>query len=168
MSQSCCHRGDRGEDYLFSLGVPGEWMDAVLAATDSNLLDLLNHQPEEARWPLLELACGDPVRRPSAPQSAAESTPTSDPFLHADVQPHFRVIESEEQLRQSLDKAWSRSSVVPDKDAWAEEYAYSDTSLRRRTAGTPSVSPTSASSNTSMASSSRTCSDVIICPRTAK
>ena len=53
-------------DYLFALGVPGEWLDAVRQISEANFDALIGHLPDEAVERLLELAAGKPVPRPAA------------------------------------------------------------------------------------------------------
>lgn len=105
-----------GAGYMWSLGVPREWTDAVLTATDSNILEILSHLPEEVQGPLLDAASGNPVRRSDHPEAPSEAVRASVPFHHPNVRPHFRTIENVEQLRESFDNPWSRGGLVPDRE----------------------------------------------------
>jgi len=51
-------------EYIFALGVPEEWLDAVMTATEDELDRVLPRLPQEAAERLLELVCGNPVPVP--------------------------------------------------------------------------------------------------------
>jgi superfamily I DNA/RNA helicase/mRNA-degrading endonuclease RelE of RelBE toxin-antitoxin system len=99
--------GERGltPDDLLKYGVPEEWLDDVLAATDVSALDLVDHLPQEAAEAVLELAIG---HRPTPPAAVAPST---DPFAHPDAQRRFRVMQNVEELERALDYPWDKWSV---------------------------------------------------------
>jgi mRNA-degrading endonuclease RelE of RelBE toxin-antitoxin system len=99
--------GDRGitRDDLLSYGVPEEWLDDALAATDVTALDLVDHLPQEAAEAVLELAVGN---TPTVPAAVAPST---DPFAHPDAQRRFRVMQNVEELERALDYPWDKWSV---------------------------------------------------------
>lgn len=94
-------RFERG--YLYALGVPEEWLDAVVNAVESDLDTLLPRLPQEAAERLLELACGNPVPVPGPSDSKG--------FKHPDAQRRFKVIESEDELRRALDAPWEQWMV---------------------------------------------------------
>jgi hypothetical protein len=48
-------------DYLFALGIPTEWLDAVRQISEDNFDALIGHLPDEAVERLLDLAAGKPV-----------------------------------------------------------------------------------------------------------
>jgi superfamily I DNA/RNA helicase/mRNA-degrading endonuclease RelE of RelBE toxin-antitoxin system len=85
--------------YIHALGVPTEWLDAVMTATEADLTALLPRLPQEAAERLLELACGNPVPVPVAEPGEAG-------FAHPDAQRRFRVVESEHELKRALDSPW--------------------------------------------------------------
>jgi superfamily I DNA/RNA helicase/mRNA-degrading endonuclease RelE of RelBE toxin-antitoxin system len=89
--------------YLHALGVPEEWLDAVLHAVESELDTLLPRLPQEAAERLLELACGNPVPVPGKSDRTG--------FEHPDAQRRFKVIESEDELRRALDASWEQWMV---------------------------------------------------------
>jgi hypothetical protein len=99
--------GDRGisRDDLLKYGVPEEWLNDVLAATDATALDLVDHLPQEAAEAVLELAIGN---KPAVPAAVAPST---DPFAHPDAQRRFRVMQNVEELERALDYPWDKWSV---------------------------------------------------------
>lgn len=89
-------------DYLLALGVPEEWLDAVLTVGESGFLELIEVLPEEAAEYLMQLAQGQPVARPSALK-------VDDPFIHPDAQRRFKVVGKDEALlRQALDAPWDK------------------------------------------------------------
>jgi hypothetical protein len=91
-------------DYLFALGVPGEWLDAVRQISEANFDALIGHLPDEAVERLLELAAGKPVPRPAAKSAVTDTTA----LLHPDAQRRFRVIDNQQELRQALDFPWNQ------------------------------------------------------------
>jgi mRNA-degrading endonuclease RelE of RelBE toxin-antitoxin system len=92
-------------DDLLEYGVPEEWLDDVLAATEDTVLDLADHLPQEAAEAVLALAVGE---TPAVPVVAA---PSADPFAHPDAQRRFRVMENVEELERALEYPWDRWSV---------------------------------------------------------
>ncbi|PKM00841.1 MAG: DNA helicase, partial [Gammaproteobacteria bacterium HGW-Gammaproteobacteria-7] len=92
-------------EQLLGYGVPEEWLDDVLAATEATLLDLADHLPTEAAEALLELATG------GTPAAAAVAEPADDPFAHPDSQRRFRVMQNVEELERALDFPWEKWSV---------------------------------------------------------
>ena len=97
-------RGISGDD-LLQYGVPTEWIDDVLAATEESVLDVATHLPQEAAEAVLELAMGG---RPPVPAAVA---PTADPFTHPDALRRFRVMQNVEELERALDYPWEKWSV---------------------------------------------------------
>jgi len=88
-------------DYLLSLGVPSEWVDAVRTVGEAGFDKLASHLPAEAAERLLQLACGEPVPRPT-------KVSTRDPFEHPDAQRRFRVFDSQDELRRALEAPWEQ------------------------------------------------------------
>lgn len=91
-------------DYLLAIGVPEQWLDAVLLATESSLDILQGHLPEEAHERLLSIACGIPVPRPV-------TVPDVDPYRHPDASRRFQLVEGGDELRRALDQPWERWTV---------------------------------------------------------
>jgi mRNA-degrading endonuclease RelE of RelBE toxin-antitoxin system len=91
-------------EYIFALGVPEEWLDAVMTATEDELDRVLPRLPQEAAERLLELVCGIPVPIP-------EKQSGDFGFSHPDAQRRFRVVESEDELRKALDAPWAQWMV---------------------------------------------------------
>ncbi|TXN07325.1 AAA family ATPase [Methylobacterium sp. WL103] len=92
------------EEELLSIGLPEDWIEPVLAASESCFFDLAVHLPAEAAEALLEYAATGRLPKP------APSDP-SDPFAHPDAQRRFRTIENVDALRAALDAPWERWSV---------------------------------------------------------
>lgn len=92
--------GKYDPEYLQALGVPVEWLDAVRHIGASRLAELIDVMPEEAAERLLELAEGRPVARPQHI--------VGDPFTHPDAQRRFKVVDSNDELRQALDAGWEK------------------------------------------------------------
>lgn len=90
---------------VFKYGVPEEWADDVLAATEDSLFAVAEHLPREAAEALLELAVGG---QPAMPVVAGGS---ADPFAHPDAQCRFRVMENAEELARALDAPWEKWAV---------------------------------------------------------
>lgn len=107
---------NRTDGELLGYGVPTEWLADVKAATESTLLDLVDHLPAEAAEALLELATGGKPRVP------APATPTDDPFDHPDAQRRFRVMTNVAELQTALDYPWEKWTVFlhPEQRQWVE------------------------------------------------
>jgi len=106
---------DISEETLLSYGVPPEWMADILKATESSLLDLATHLPQEAAEALLELATGN------EPQIAKPSE-TTDSITHPDAQRRFRLIKDEKELELALEYPWEKWTVFlhPSQRIFAE------------------------------------------------
>jgi superfamily I DNA/RNA helicase/mRNA-degrading endonuclease RelE of RelBE toxin-antitoxin system len=102
-------------DYLQALGVPVELLDALRHIGASRLAELIDLLPEEAAERLLDLAEGRPVPRPQHIGG--------DPFAHPDAQRRFKVIDTNDELRQALDAGWEKWVVFlhPDQRAAVEK-----------------------------------------------
>jgi mRNA-degrading endonuclease RelE of RelBE toxin-antitoxin system len=92
-------------DSLLSIGVPVDWVDDVLAATEDRFFDLAPHLPEEAREGLLEYAATGQLKVP-APVPAEV-----DPLQHPDTQRRFRVMDGIEEMRAALDAPFEKWAV---------------------------------------------------------
>jgi len=106
---------DISEEILLSYGVPPEWMADILKATESSLLDLATHLPQEAAEALLELATGN------QPQITKPSE-TTDSITHPDAQRRFRLIKDEKELELALEYPWEKWTVFlhPSQRIFAE------------------------------------------------
>jgi hypothetical protein len=91
-------------DYLFALGIPTEWLDAVRLVSEDNFDALIGHLPDEAVERLLDLAAGKPVPRPVPIKGVTDVTA----LLHPDAQRRFLVIDNQQELRQALDFPWDQ------------------------------------------------------------
>ena len=91
-------------DYLFALGIPTEWLDAVRQVSEDNFDALIGHLPDEAVERLLDLAAGKLVPRPVPVKGVTDVTA----LLHPDAQRRFRVIDNQQELRQALDFPWDQ------------------------------------------------------------
>ncbi len=105
------------EGTLLNYGVPEEWVQEVLNASEDDLLEIAGHLPAEAAEALLNLATGI---RPPAPEPVA---PGSDPFEHPDAMRRFRVMNNTEELALALDYPWERWAVFlhPDQRKLVEK-----------------------------------------------
>lgn len=104
-----------GRDDLLAVGVPEDWLDDVLDATEDRFLDLGAHLPAEASEALLSYATTGILAKP-------EPVVVADPFAHPDAQRRFRVVENVEELERALDLPWEKWTVFlhPSQKAWAE------------------------------------------------
>ena len=102
------------EETLLSYGVPPEWMEDVRKATESTLLDLAGHLPQEAAEALLELATGN------EPQPVKSTDGGLD---HPDAQRRFRLIKNEKELELALEYPWEKWTVFlhPSQRVYAEK-----------------------------------------------
>ena len=91
-------------DDLLSIGAPADWIEAILAATESGFFDLAAHLPAEAAETLLDYAATGVLKRP-------EPVAPEDPYQHPDSLRRFRFIENEDELRAALDAPWDKWSV---------------------------------------------------------
>ena len=102
-------------DELLKYGVPTEWIDDVLKATEDTLFELAEHLPVEASEALLEIATGGkPV--------VAAVTQLVSPFDHPDAQRRFRVMTDSEELKRALDYPWEKWAIFlhPDQHSIVE------------------------------------------------
>ncbi|TVQ96339.1 MAG: DNA helicase [Desulfovibrionales bacterium] len=90
---------------LLRYGVPEEWLDDALQATEDGLLELTEHLPQEAAEALLDLAVG---KTPDLPQAVPVDV---DPFEHPDAQRRFRIMRDMDELARALDAPWEKWSV---------------------------------------------------------
>lgn len=93
------------EGSLLNYGVPEEWTDEILNASEDELLEIATHLPAEAAEALLNLATGI---RPPIPEPVA---PGTNPFEHPDAMRRFRVMNNTEELALALDYPWERWAV---------------------------------------------------------
>lgn len=103
-------------EMLLSFGVPVEWLNKVLAATEETLLELIEHLPAEAAEAVLELATGgNPVKTVTA-------TGSGNPFDHPDALRRFRIMNTTEELQQALDYPWDKWTIFlhPEQRSWVE------------------------------------------------
>src|SRR5262249_30028377 len=90
-----------GTNKLMSVGVPADWINDVLAATEDTFLDIATHLPSEAGEALLEFIATGILKVP-APVTVA------DPFQHPDALRRFRVVENVAELEQALSFPWEK------------------------------------------------------------
>jgi hypothetical protein len=104
-------------DRLLGLGVPEDWVDDVMAATEDSFLELAEHLPAEAAEALLNYAAGEPLPAPAA-------QPVADPYAHPDALRRFRVLENREALELALEYPWERWTVFlhPDQRGIVERH----------------------------------------------
>jgi len=90
---------------LLSYGVPEEWLDDVLVASEDSVLELADHLPSEAAEALLDLATG------VTPQVVLPAAPGADPFDHPDAQRRFRMMSNIEELARALEYPWEKWTI---------------------------------------------------------
>ena len=93
---------DVSPDKLLGFGVPEEWLDDVLVATEDSLLEIAEHLPQEAAERLLVLATG------GTPEPPVELPTKVDPFQHPDAERRFRTMDNLDELRAALDSPWEK------------------------------------------------------------
>lgn len=108
----CAHLTDQ---QLLSWGVPDDWLDAIRAADEDQLLSIAEHLPAEAGEVLIHVAAGG---MPPVPEPAPVT-----PFDHPEAQRRFRVVEGVEELERALEYPWDRWLVFlhPDQRAIVEK-----------------------------------------------
>lgn len=90
---------------LLQYGVPEDWLDAVLEATEETILEIADHLPGEAAEAVLDLAVG---RTPLLPQT---KVPSENPFDHPDSQRRFRIVDNQEELAMALEFPWEKWAI---------------------------------------------------------
>ncbi|MFA5687749.1 MAG: 3'-5' exonuclease [Kiritimatiellales bacterium] len=96
---------DISRDALLAYGVPEEWLDEVMRATEDEVLFLAEKLPGEAAEALLELATG------GTPQIAPVAADGVDPFEHPDARRRFRVMSNVEELERALEFPWEKWTI---------------------------------------------------------
>ena len=97
---------DKDGSWLMLYGIPEEWIDRLKAATEDELLELVDHLPAEAAEAVIDIATGN------APPIPVKTDPAvSDPFEHPDAQRRFRTIESKEELEAALEAPWDKWTI---------------------------------------------------------
>ena len=101
---------------LLSIGVPEDWLNDVLLATEDKFFDLADHLPAEASEALLEY-----VSRGTLNVLAPVVIP--DPYAHPDSLRRIRVVENAAELEQALSFPWERWVVFlhPSQQAIVEQ-----------------------------------------------
>jgi hypothetical protein len=89
---------------LLDVGVPEDWVSAVLDASEERFFDIANHLPAEAAEALLQYAASGRLEKPAPAEPV-------DAFAHPDAQRRFRVVENQEELARALDAPWERWAV---------------------------------------------------------
>ena len=84
-------------DELLMLGVPQDWLDDILHATEDSFLEIAGHLPAEAAEALLDF-----IATGMLPESQVPAAGTS-PFEHPDAQRRFRVMDNVEELQAALE-----------------------------------------------------------------
>lgn len=90
-------------DDALSIGVPEDWIEDVLDASEDKFFALAGHLPQEAAEALLDYAATGVLKKP-APVSI-------DPYSHPDTQRRFRILEGHEELAAALDEAFEKWAV---------------------------------------------------------
>ncbi|MCH8486374.1 MAG: UvrD-helicase domain-containing protein [Candidatus Cyclonatronum sp.] len=90
---------------LLAYGIPQDWIEDVINATEDGLLELAELLPAEAAEALLTLATGN------EPEQPVQHTADENPFEHPDAKRRFRIMENIEELQLALDYPWEKWSV---------------------------------------------------------
>lgn len=93
------------KEQLLHYGVPEQWVEDVLQATEAKLYQLAEHLPAEAAEALIVLATG------GKPEPVPLDVVGVDPFLHPDAQRRFRLIANSEELERALEFPWEKWSI---------------------------------------------------------
>ena len=93
------------DDALLSIGVPGDWLADVRAATEDGFFALTSHLPAEASEALLEYAATGRLVAP------LRLRPSLDPFAHPDALRRIRLIADQDELEQALAFPWEKWGV---------------------------------------------------------
>ena len=89
-----------------SWGVPEDWVEDVLAATDETILDVAGHLPEEAAEAVLRAAFKEAPLGMEMPADAVESG-----LEHPDARRRFRLIGDQAELAAALDAPWDEWTI---------------------------------------------------------
>ncbi|RWK85305.1 MAG: ATP-dependent helicase [Mesorhizobium sp.] len=87
---------------LLSVGVPEDWLDDVIAATEDKFFALVGYLPQEAVEALFEYAATGVLKAAVA---------VADPFAHPDTQRRFRILEGADELQAALDAPFEKWTV---------------------------------------------------------
>jgi superfamily I DNA/RNA helicase/mRNA-degrading endonuclease RelE of RelBE toxin-antitoxin system len=91
---------------LLGYGVPADWLAEVRqVGNEDELLQLVDHLPEEAAEALLSLAVGE------TPTTTPTPAGRDDPFDHPDARRRFRVMTDFAELEQALSYPWEKWAV---------------------------------------------------------
>lgn len=90
-------------EQAMSIGVPADWVDDVLQASEDRFFTLANHLPQEAAEALLEYAATGILNKPKP----VDATPVT----HPDAQRRFRILEGHEELAAALDQPFEKWAV---------------------------------------------------------
>ncbi|PBC01448.1 3'-5' exonuclease [Mesorhizobium sp. WSM3860] len=94
---------DLSSDDLLSVGVPEDWLDDVIAATEDKFFALVGYLPQEAVEALFEYAATGVLE--------AEVASVADPLAHPDTQRRFRILEGADELQAALDAPFEKWTV---------------------------------------------------------
>ena len=99
-----------------SWGVPEDWVEDVLAATEDEVLDVAAHLPEEAAEAVLRAASGE------APLPAPPVEDAREGLEHPDAKRRFRTIGDQAELALALEAPWDAWTIFlhPAQRAFAE------------------------------------------------
>jgi len=89
---------------LLPYGVPEDWIEDILSASEDQLLEIAPHLPQEAAEAILDLAVG------TTPQVVSK-VEGEEGFEHPDAQRRFRLFTDEEELSLALDYPWDQWTV---------------------------------------------------------
>lgn len=89
---------------FLTYGVPSDWVDVVLDATQDDILEIAECLPAEAAEAVKTLASGG---TPTVPEQLS----TSDPFEHPDALRRFRTLSNVDELQAALNAPWDQWAI---------------------------------------------------------
>lgn len=94
---------------LLDIGVPEDWVDDLLSASEGQFLTLCDHIPGEAAEKLLVYATDGVLPVDQGKESVADPlVQFQDPYQHPDAQRRFRVLENIEDFERALEFPWEK------------------------------------------------------------
>lgn len=90
-------------EQALSIGVPSDWVEDVLQASEDRFFALASHLPQEASEALLDYAVSGVLKQPAPVDTS--------PVSHPDAQRRFRILEDHQELASALDQPFEKWAV---------------------------------------------------------
>ena len=90
-------------EQALSIGVPSDWVEDVLQASEDRFFALASHLPQEASEALLDYAVSGVLKQPAPVDTS--------PVSHPDAQRRFRILEGHQELAAALDQPFEKWAV---------------------------------------------------------